>query len=219
MTNDSNTTNLTIIVVLILVLIGVSIYAVSSRIFSKEKTPKQENDTEVIEEDTSVVESDIKNTTYEVGSSVILIDSSYWHVIEKSNNDDEYITLLKDIPLDYNIVYNQVNNYLNTTYKAELQKNLFLEDDDLLNLDILSLSQVEDILKTTSLEVGTSLENSSYSWLYAKTTLTSDIDNNNLPILICSRENNDIAKICVGTKEDSWPIRPVITIKKAYIKN
>lgn len=219
MTDDTNRTNLTIVVVLIIVVViaGLAIYAFSSRLFPKENSIQKNESNEMIEKDTSIPDSDIANTAYYIGDNIILTDSTSWHVIEDSDTDHDFVVLLKDIPLDSYVTYDQVSDYLHTTYKRQLQNSLSLNDEDF-DLDLLSLTQIEQITGIPSLEVGSSLEDLNQSWLYYKTTLINELDHNNLPILICSRENSDIAKICEGAKENNWPIRPVLNIKKEYIK-
>ena len=216
MVNDSNRTNLTIIIVLVFILVGVSILVISSHFFTKEKVSNNDNDTELLEGDTNVIEPDTKNKTYYIGDSVILVDSSSWHIIKDSNEEDSYVTLLKDNPLEDKILYKQMDDYLNNSYKEQLQNLLSTSEEDLIDIQALSFDQIRVITNMNDLSVETKFEDEQFSWLYQSTTLLKEANQN--PVLICSKDDSDVAKICEGTMDNLWPIRPVITIKKEYIQ-
>lgn len=88
-----------------------------------------------------------KNTKeYSIGDKIVLNDKSSWHVIKESLINDDYITLLKDNPINlntnvqsFNIVSNKVlfqpddeniKFYLENTYKENLEKNDINIGDD-----------------------------------------------------------------------------------------
>jgi len=74
----------------------------------------------------------------------------------------------------------------------------------------------DEIIKKEDKVPGIKIEKQGLEWLYNTSTLTSYIEDGN-PILICSKDNTNPARICIGKGSDIFPVRPVITINKKYI--
>lgn len=213
--DDSNSTNLTIIVVLLFFILGIGIFSFSLKLTSKDNTKKESNDEEVINEDTSVDRSNKTYKIYHLGDSIKLSDNSSWHVINDSNNDEDEVTILSDDDIG-KINVNDIDIYLEETYYNQLQENLGAIDTSISNIRLLD---VDDIMTLTGLKdiiSGTKIEKQGLEWLYAKSTLTSYTEDSN-PILICSKDKDNPARICIGKGSDIFPVRPVITINKNYI--
>lgn len=213
--DDSNSTNLTIIVVLLFFILGIGIFSFSLKLTSKDNTKKESNDEEVINEDTSVDRSNKTYKIYHLGDSIKLSDNSSWHVINDSNNNEDEVTILSDDDIG-KINVNDIDIYLEETYYNQLQENLGAIDTSISNIRLLD---VDDIMTLTGLKdiiSGTKIEKQSLEWLYAKSTLTSYTEDSN-PILICSKDKDNPARICIGKGSDIFPVRPVITINKNYI--
>lgn len=213
--DDSNSTNLTIIVVLLLFIVGISIFSFSLKFTSKNNANKKSNNEEIINEDTSV---DYNNKTYKVyksGDSIKLSDNSSWHVIKDSSSNEEEVTILSDNDIG-KINTKDVENYLEETYYNQLQENLSIDDNSISNIRLIDIDDIMTLTSLSNITVGTKMEKQGLEWLYSKSTLTSYIEDSK-PILICSKDGENPARICIGKDSDIFPIRPVITISKNYI--
>lgn len=213
--DDSNSTNLTIIVVLLLFIVGISIFSFSLKFTSKNNANKKSNNEEIINEDTSV---DYNNKTYKVyksGDSIKLSDNSSWHVIKDSSSNEEEVTILSDNDIG-KINTKDVENYLEETYYNQLQENLSIDDNSISNIRLIDIDDIMTLTSLSNITVGTKIEKQGLEWLYSKSTLTSYIEDSK-PILICSKDGENPARICIGKDSDIFPIRPVITISKNYI--
>lgn len=219
MENDQNRTNLIMIIVLIAVILLIAVLVISNHINSKQKdTKKQDNESsEVIEKDTSVDQSELYKS-YEIGDQVILLDSSSWHVIKKTSQNEERITLLKDTKLTTELKVEEATSFLTTSYLKLLKDNLSALSTDIEEIRLITLDDIKEITKVDTIEAETLIERENISWLFQEKTLTSNTSSNNLPLLICEEIEEGKGRICEGTKQEIWPVRPVITISKEYIK-
>ena len=233
-----------IIVLLIILVIALGGYIVYDKIISSkaEETGVNDNNTnsndnglndskekEDVIDDTNKNEQNQEIITYKVynlGDKVNLLDSSNWNVWESSAENDEFVTLINSDNINkYNsITFKEAPTYVSTTYKSNLITSLNANNDDIKDARLLTL---EDISKLSRIEVnnlvpGVSLENNvTPSFLYQSTTITSKIDENDCPIMICEsipNYPNNQGRICEETQTDKFQIRPVIIISKKYIK-
>ena len=179
--------------------------------------------------DKLIKKQDYNFKAYNVGDNVTLTDSSRWSVLSSSSGDSKYVTLIKDenINDDFSIKFKDANNYLSTTYKNNLVSGLGAKSDEITEVRLLTLDEISKLsgISVSNLLPGTSLENDiTPSFLYQSTTITSEIDEYDCPIMICGYfyspgyNEDGPARICEGTQTDTEPIRPVITILKEYIR-
>lgn len=219
MEKDENRTNLIIIIFLVLVMIGAFIFSITHHISTKNKQSKQEEveTEEDIDNNDNIPNIEENNRTFYKGDSVILTDSSSWHVIENSLDSDNYVILLKDQSINENINYNEINQYLKKQYLNLLIDSLNAEINDILDIRLLTLNDISNIIKIQDIEIGDSLESSNLYWLYNSENLINDISSNSLPILICPNDGINLARICEGSS-NIYPFKPVIKINKKYIK-
>lgn len=219
MDKDENRKNLISIIILIVILVGVSIFITVDKFLTKSALNKQEDTEEITTGNTEIVEMETDTyTRYNIGDSVNLIDSSSWHVIKTSEKTSSTVTLLNDNITNTYIRSDEANTYLNEVYQKNLKDSLGATSDDIEETRLLSLEDIATITNIVPLEVGVSLESSNMDWLYNKRTLTSYVDSNDLSVLICEKTSNEEAKLCEATTSEIWPVRPVITIDKSYIK-
>ncbi len=219
MDKDENRRNLISIIILIVILFGVSIFITVDKFLTKSALNKQEDTEEITTGNTEIVEMETDTyTRYNIGDSVNLIDSSSWHVIKTSEKTSSTVTLLNDNITNTYIRSDEANTYLNEVYQKNLKDSLGATSDDIEETRLLSLEDIATITNIVPLEVGVSLESSNMDWLYNKRTLTSYVDSNDLSVLICEKTSNEEAKLCEATTSEIWPVRPVITIDKSYIK-
>lgn len=219
MDKDENRKNLISIIILIVILVGVSIFITVDKFLTKSALNKQEDTEEITTGNTEIVEMETDTyTRYNIGDSVNLIDSSSWHVIKTSEKTSSTVTLLNDNITNTYIRSDEANTYLNEVYQKNLKDSLGATSDDIEETRLLSLEDIATITNIVPLEVGLSLESSNMDWLYNKRTLTSYVDSNDLSVLICEKTSNEEAKLCEATTSEIWPVRPVITIDKSYIK-
>ncbi len=213
--DDSNSTNLTIIVVLLIFVVGIGIFSFSLKLTSndKKKTDDASSD-EVIKDDTSVDDNSNIYDVYNIGDNIKLTDNSSWHIIEKSFSNESEVTILSDNDIG-KISVNNIENYLEETYYNELQQSLNASDGDISEIRLLDIDDIMSLTNISNIVVGGSIEKSGFDWLYT-TTLINYRENNTLG-MICERQNDTPARICLGTGSDIFPVRPVITIKKSYI--
>lgn len=213
--DDSNSTNLTIIVVLLFFILGIGIFSFSLKLTSKDNPKKESNDEEVINEDTSVDRSNKTYKIYHLGDSIKLSDNSSWHVINDSSSNEDEVTILSDDDIG-KINVNDIDIYLEETYYNQLQENIGAIDTSISNIRLLDVDDIMTLTGLQNITVGTGIEKQGLEWLYNKSTLTSYKEDSN-PILICSKDNNNPARICIGKGSNIFPVRPVITINKNYI--
>ena len=219
MDKDENRRNLISIIILIVILVGVSIFITVDKFLTKSALNKQEDTEEITTGNTEIVEMETDTyTRYNIGDSVNLIDSSSWHVIKTSEKTSSTVTLLNDNIINTYIRSDEANTYLNEVYQKNLKDSLGATSDNIEETRLLSLEDIATITNIVPLEVGVSLESSNMDWLYNKRTLTSYVDSNDLSVLICEKTSNEEAKLCGATTSEIWPVRPVITIDKSYIK-
>lgn len=219
MDKDENRRNLISIIILIVILVGVSIFITVDKFLTKSALNKQEDTEEITTGNTEIVEMETDTyTRYNIGDSVNLIDSSSWHVIKTSEKTSSTVTLLNDNIINTYIRSDEANTYLNEVYQKNLKDSLGATSDNIEETRLLSLEDIATITNIVPLEVGVSLESSNMDWLYNKRTLTSYVDSNDLSVLICEKTSNEEAKLCEATTSEIWPVRPVITIDKSYIK-
>lgn len=219
MDKDENRKNLISIIILIVILVGVSIFITVDKFLTKSALNKQEDTEEITTGNTEIVEMETDTyTRYNIGDSVNLIDSSSWHVIKTSEKTSSTVTLLNDNITNTYIRSDEANTYLNEVYQKNLKDSLGATSDDIEETRLLSLEDIATITNIVPLEVGVSLESSNMDWLYNKRTLTSYVDSNDLSVLICEKTSNEETKLCEATTSEIWPVRPVITIDKSYIK-
>lgn len=232
------------IIFLIILVIALGGYIVYDKIISNKDVKTDINDSntnnnnnsinynkenEDVIDDNNKNEQNQKPTTYKaynLGDKVNLLDSSNWNVWESLAENDEFVTLINSDNINkYNsITFKEAPTYVSTTYKSNLITSLNANNDDIKDARLLTL---EDISKLSRIEVnnlvpGVSLENNvTPSFLYQSTTITSKIDENDCPIMICEsipNYPNNQGRICEETQTDKFQIRPVITISKKYIK-
>lgn len=230
-----------IIVLLIILVIALGGYIVYDKIISSkaEETGVNDNNTnsndnglndskekEDVIDDTNKNEQNQEIITYKVynlGDKVNLLDSSNWNVLEGSSENEEFVTLMSvdNINKDRSITFRNAPTYVSTTYKSNLIANLNANNDDIKDARLLTLEDISKLsgLEVNNLDAGVSLENNiTPSFLYQGTTITSKIDENDCPIMICESDMYNSARICEGTQTDKFEIRPVIIISKKYIK-
>ncbi len=214
---DSNSTNLTIIVVLLIFLIGIGIFSFSLKLTSKDNTKKETNsDEEIINEDTSV-DGDVKTyKAYKVGDSIKLSDNSSWHVINDSGSNEAEVTILSDNDIG-KINIKDIDNYFEEIYYNQLQENLDASDTSISSIRLIDIDDIMTLTGLSTIVSGTKIEKNGLEWLYNESTLTSYIEDDT-PILICSKDEINPARICMGKNSDIFPVRPVITISKSYIE-
>lgn len=212
-----------IIGILVLIIIGLGIYIFYDKgwIFSSNR-----NDVNEIEENTVPIEEEQQNLSYKIGDVVILKNSTLWNVMEESPESNDFVTLLSSENInDGTIVVNNAENYVTTTYKNKLQTELNASNSDILESRLLTLEDVGILsgIATTSLQIGTTLENNiTPQFLYKQDTITNFFNKNN-PVMVCSpiveyRKINS-GRLCLGIQTGSLPIRPVIKISKKYIQS
>ncbi len=213
--DDSNSTNLTIIVVLLLFILGIGVFSFSLKLTSKDNIKKESNNEEIINEDTSVDSSNKIYKVYKSGDSIKLSDNSSWHVINDSGSNEDEVTILSDNDIG-KINIKDMDNYLEETYYNQLQDNLNIDDTSISNIRLLDIDDIMTLTSLSNIIPGIKIEKQGLEWLYNTSTLTSYIEDGN-PILICSKDNTNPARICIGKGSDIFPVRPVITINKKYI--
>ena len=213
------------IILLTLLVVGLTGYIVYDKVLNSDKEEKNEKSYDLKDSEEKTEET-MKFKSYEIGDKIVLTDSSNWNVIEVSTEEDEFVTLLSmnNINDNNSIAFKEATNYMNTTYKNNLITKLGTSSNDIKEIRLLS---VDDISKLSGISVknlipGTSLENGiTPPYLYESETITSSIDKD-CPIMICSMDpeyyDTNPGRICIGTQTDKFPIRPVITISKEYIK-
>ncbi len=212
---DSNSTNLVIIVVLLCVLVFLSIYTVSNKLLKQNKTTKSNDSEETINNDTSV--DDISETyqKYNVGDSIKLNDNSSWHVIFKSDSNEDKVTILSDKDIG-KIRMDNIDTYLEEDYYNNLQQSLEAEDSAIEEIRLLDIDDIISLTNKKNIRLNSEIETPNLEWLYESDTATSYTENS-LPVLICKNDNVNKARLCQNIDSDILPIRPVITIKKSYI--
>lgn len=221
MENDQNRTNLTIIIVLIAIIFLIAILSMSNNRKDEKRDTSNEAGSEEIKKDTSVDQGTNLYKSYEIGDQVVLLDSSSWHVIKKSNQKEETITLLKDTKITTELKQEEANNFLVTNYIKLLKDNLSALSTDIKEIRLITLEDIKEIIGVDILEFETPLEKENITWLTTGETLTSDISSDNFPLLICTTTETEehTGKICEGKEQQIWPVRPVIKISKEYIKD
>ncbi len=214
-----------LVVVLVIMVLGLSGYIVYEKMISNN------NGEQNINQKDNNSEKEIKQqktyNSYKTGDKVSLSDSSNWNVLDDSTESDEFVTLLSvdNVNKDYSISFKEAPNYISTTYKSNLITSLNASADDIKEARLLTL---EDISKLSGIDVskliaGTSLENNiTPEFIYYRPTITSEIDENDCPTMVCGdiddTHTDRPGRICEGTQSDKFPIRPVIKIAKKYVK-
>lgn len=206
MMSDSNTTNLTIIVILCIVLFGVGGYLTFHHFVLKSDVNDKGVDSEKIEEYES----------YKIGDFVTLRDNSTWNLISESTQIDSDVNLLRSEQLEDLIDYKKAEDYVMNTFASKFAKSLNIGTDEV-SARLLSIEDIRNITGIGNLEPGVSMEDSNQAFLYRSSTMTDEVVEDTL-ILICESTSNELAKICMGTGTNTWKIRPVISISKKYIK-
>lgn len=210
MESDENRKNLIIMIILLVAILISATLSIFYHFFTKDPSSKKKSGSEeIINTDTSIdEEGDEENyPSYNLGDAITLKDSSIWHVIKESDSTDRYVVLLRDNPLDDNISYNDIDNYLQNTYLNTLKSNL--ETKENISVSLLSLDDIENIAEIPNLEIGTSLDTAKNSWIYINQTITSNLSSNDKPIMICTNPNT----ICEGNS-NTYKVRPIIEIDK-----
>lgn len=210
MESDENRKNLIIMIILLVAILISATLSIFYHFFTKDSSSKKKSGSEeIINTDTSIdEEGDVENyPSYNLGDAITLKDSSTWHVIKESDSTDKYVVLLRDNPLDDNISYNDIDNYLQNTYLNTLKNNL--ETKENISVSLLSLNDIESISEIPNLEIGTSLDTAKNSWIYINQTITSNLSSNDKPIMICTNPNT----IC-EVNSNTYKVRPVIEIDK-----
>ena len=201
--------------VLIFVLIGVTIIIlISSLAHHENKMNNGNKDNTVIDNDSTTNVTTVYSG-YEIGNKVTLPDSSTWHVIMKSDINNEYVTILKDDALDTNMDKYTAIDYLNNEYRDELNETLNCEDE-ITDVHLISSEEIKTITRIGNPRKDTKLNGNDYDWLTARNTLTNIMNNEEI-ISICERDTNTEASLCV-LDTDSYSIRPVIKINKNCLK-
>lgn len=216
------------IIILAILVLALGGYIVYDKVISNKNT-------ETNTEDVNKTNNNSNNTvdqeqtifkSYNLGDKVNLLDSSNWNVLETSSENDEFVTLLSidNINTNYNITFTNALSYISTTYKTDLATKLNANSSGIKEARLLTLDDVSKLsgIDVSSLIPGASLENNvTPAFLYQSETITSSVDQD-CPIMICSAvpeyyETNP-GRICMGTQTNVFPIRPVITISKNYIR-
>lgn len=214
--SDTNRTNLTIIIVLCIVVVGVGGYFTINHFFDKGESGNEPSQEELDDnKDTSVDEKE-KYESYKVGDYVTLRNNSTWNVIAKSGEEDSNVLLLMSDQLDDLIDYRGASNYVMDTFANDFAQSMGIGADEV-SARLLSIDDIRTITGIADLEPGVTIEDSNQTFLYRSSTLTSEVENDT-PILVCERNGSDPAKICMGTGTTTWKVRPVIEISKKYIK-
>ena len=210
MESDENRKNLIIMIILLIAILISTVLALFYHFLTKDSVSrKKSSGNEIINTDTSVdgEDDEVNYPGYNLGDSITLKDSSTWHVIKESDSTDRYVVLLRDNPLDDNIVYNDIDNYLQNTYLDSLKSSLETQED--ISISLLSLDDIESVSKISNLEIGTPLDTADNPWIYINQTITSNLSSNDKPIMICTNPNT----ICEGNS-NNYKVRPVIEIDK-----
>lgn len=219
MENDANRTNLTIIIILLLVIVGISIFYMFNHFFTQDKSSGNSyDDSETIENDTKVIENNYHYSKYNVGDAVSLIDSSSWHVMKESTASDPYVTLLRDSRISSYIKYSEASRYLNNDYRKILLDNLGTDSSYIKEVRLITFSDIEEILNIYHLSEDTVIEYTDYSFIYHDTTLIDGISEQNNPLLICLNDGINSARICEGVGNEICAVRPVVIIHKSLLK-
>ena len=215
--------------VVLLVLFGVVIVSINMPIKKIYKTYSNlDNPEEIIKDNNSnsdnpYINGNNNNQTfksYKIGDVVTLKDNSKWYVIDNSNGDEAYISLLSPNNInDGTINYMNAEEYLENTYKNKLVSSLKI-DKNSITIRLISLNDLSILtgIKEEELDVNSQIQNNKTpKFVYETINLTNHTDEENKPVLICP--NNGNAILCTGNPPlNPWIIKPVIELSKDYIK-
>lgn len=217
MEKDENRTNLIIIIVLVIFLIGLFIFGAFHHFLSKNSHKlKKEESNEVVNPDTSV-DTPISYGNYKVGDEVVLSDGSSWHVVTDSLEHDEVVELLKDEPIHVDNTNQKIDDYLQNIYIKLLISSLKIDNTDLQEIRLLSLEDIENVIGSSTLNVGDSLTSSQGKFLYQNSTVLRDVDENGNFLFICEEDLDGMVKICTKQEETLISVRPIISMKKSIL--
>ena len=93
---ENNKGLVVLVIVLIIIILGLGGYVVYDKIFASKTV---ENNMQA--EENNNVEQQKNYKSYNIGDKVDLLDSSQWNVLEKSDTDSEFVTLLSINHLTY----------------------------------------------------------------------------------------------------------------------
>lgn len=213
---DSNSTNLVIIVVLLCVLVFISIYTVTTNFFTKNKEDKTISPGgEEISDNTSIDDIVTNYKKYTIGQAIKLNDNSTWHVIINSASNEDTVTILSDEDIG-KISIKNIDTYLEEDYYNNLQQSLEAEDGAIEEIRLLDIDDIISLTNKQNVRLNNEIETQNLEWLYETDTVTSYTENS-IPVLICKNDGNNKARLCQNENSDILPVRPVITIKKTYI--
>ena len=229
MERENNNTALAVIITLLVVIIlGLVGFIVYDKVIKDTNEPNNN----VTDNNNTTDQSDNENNeqgrvAYQIGDKVTLTDSSTWHVIKNSADTEDFVSLLssENINKYYTVTINNAERYLSTTYKTNLIKSLEANDNEIKEVRLLTLKDVSELsgINESQLQPGKSLENGKTpEFLYKSDTMTSSFDEFDCNIMVCSavpeHYETSPGRMCAATGSDTWPIRPVITISKEYIR-
>lgn len=217
--DDSNRTNLNIVIVLFIVSIIVGVSITINRVFFKSSSNNKvdsTNDTSIEEKEDTSVDSSVKYKSYQIGDEVTLTNGVVFNVIKDSTSTENKVTLLKKEPLDQSFTYQNVSEYLENTYYKSLISSLGIDDYDTesVSVRLLTIDDIGEVVDIENVNVGMTLNDSKYTFLYNFETLTNHIEDNKV-VAICN--DNSSASICNKDSSSSLKVRPVVTINKKYI--
>ena len=157
---------------------------------------------------------------YKIGDTVTLIDDSKWYVIQNSDVDDSNVILISPNNINNGTLnYDNINEYLETTYVNEIAKRLKTSPDELI-VRLISLYDLSILsgIDEEKLDVNSVISNGKTpAFIYESINLTNYFDDDDYPVLICP--TNGKAVLCSGNPPlNPWPIKPVLDLSKEYVK-
>ena len=217
MEDDGNRKNLMFMIFLLGMAVLIATFAIVYNVLTKNSNinlSKNKNTntqpTEEAEENINSGDVSIVYMGYKVGDNVELADSTTWHVIYDSDENEKYVSILKDTPIG-SIKKTEVDDYLDTTYKDNLINSI---GSEISSVRLLGQADIENITGIKNLKVGTSFKDN-FKWLYNSDTILAINDEDGNPVMICTEDDGSI---CVKENTDLYPVRPVIKVNKNYLK-
>ena len=215
---------LIILGILLLILFIVIILAIKTPIYKVFKTYSNlDNPNAVINSDNPYINGNTTTNTYKkykIGDVVTLKNNTKWYVIQDSDENEPIVILLNPNNInDGSLNYQNVDNYLDTTYKNSIATSL-KTDITSITTRLISLYDLSILsgIPEEQLDVGSTISNNKTpKFIYETQNMTNYLDEENRPVLICP--NNGTAVLCSGNPPlNAWVVKPVIEIPKDFIK-
>ncbi len=170
------------------------VFFISNKLINgNKKVEDKGNDT------TTTVE---KYTVYNQGQEVNLKGGSSWNVLYSSSDDDEYLVLLSsDNVNSENVLYENINSFLNGSFKMSIVNALGCQSSDIQEVRLLAYLDLADISKANSGDFLPEKEMSEFNipdFITKAATVTDTMyqtDDSSNPMMICKPDTQNTVDI------------------------